>query len=70
MTGATWKVDPVGPLRGDVSVRGSKNAITKHMVAALLADSPSVITNAPDIGDVDITAQMLARARRGRQRRR
>jgi UDP-N-acetylglucosamine 1-carboxyvinyltransferase len=59
MSGATWKIDPVGPLRGDVTVRGSKNAVTKHMVAALLADSPSEITNAPEIGDVDITAQML-----------
>src|SRR5437588_3710204 len=57
--GSTWKVEPVGPLRGDVAVRGSKNAVTKHMVAALLADSPSVISNAPEIGDVDITAQML-----------
>src|SRR5207248_9616729 len=54
-----WKIDPTGPLRGDVTVRGSKNAVTKHMVAALLADSPSTITNAPEVGDVDITAQML-----------
>lgn len=52
-------IEPVGPLRGDVSVRGSKNAVTKHMVAALLADSPSTISNTPDVGDVDITAQML-----------
>ncbi|MBA3654037.1 MAG: UDP-N-acetylglucosamine 1-carboxyvinyltransferase [Actinobacteria bacterium] len=57
--GSTWGVEPIGPLRGDVTVRGSKNAITKHMVAALLSDTPSVISNAPEIGDVDITAQML-----------
>ena len=59
MSGATWRVEPIGPLRGDVTVRGSKNAVTKHMVAALLSDSPTVIENAPENHDVDITAQML-----------
>lgn len=58
-TTPAWVVDPVGPLTGDIVVRGSKNAVTKHLVASLLGDSPSTITNVPDIGDVDITAQML-----------
>jgi UDP-N-acetylglucosamine 1-carboxyvinyltransferase len=40
-------------------VRGSKNAVTKHMVAAMLGSGPSVIRNAPEVGDVDITAAML-----------
>ena len=55
-----WVVNPVGPLTGDIVVRGSKNAVTKHLVASMLGDSPSTITNCPDIGDVDITTQMLA----------
>jgi UDP-N-acetylglucosamine 1-carboxyvinyltransferase len=55
----TWGIEPVGPLRGDVRISGSKNAVTKLMVAALLADTPSVVTNAPRLGDVDITAGML-----------
>jgi UDP-N-acetylglucosamine 1-carboxyvinyltransferase len=55
----TWQVEPSGPLRGDITVRGSKNAVTKHMVAAMLGDGPSVIRNAPEVGDVDITAAML-----------
>ena len=55
----TWLVEPSGPLRGDISVRGSKNAVTKHMVAAMLGDGPSTIRNAPEVGDVDITAAML-----------
>src|SRR5580704_10619012 len=55
----TWQVEPSGPLRGDIAVRGSKNAVTKHMVAAMLGDGPSTIRNAPEIGDVDITAAML-----------
>ena len=55
----TWVIEPSGPLRGDVVLRGSKNAVTKHMVAALLADEPSVIDNVPDVGDVTITTDIL-----------
>jgi UDP-N-acetylglucosamine 1-carboxyvinyltransferase len=55
----TWQVEPSGPLRGDIAVRGSKNAVTKHMVAAMLGSGPSKIRNAPEVGDVDITAAML-----------
>lgn len=58
-TTPAWIVNPVGPLTGDIMVRGSKNAVTKHLVASMLGDSPSTITNCPDIGDVAITAQML-----------
>jgi len=55
----TWQVDPSGPLRGDIHVRGSKNAVSKHMVAAMLGDAPSTIRNVPEVGDTDITAAML-----------
>lgn len=58
-TTTAWLVNPVGPLRGDVAVLGSKNAVTKHLVAGLLAESTSTITNCPAIGDIDITASML-----------
>jgi UDP-N-acetylglucosamine 1-carboxyvinyltransferase len=54
-----WRIDPTGPLRGDVTVRGSKNAATKHLVAALLGEGPSRIGNTPRVGDVEITASML-----------
>lgn len=54
-----WVINPVGPLRGDVHVSGSKNAVTKLMVAALLSESPSTVINSPTVGDVDITAGML-----------
>src|SRR5579864_7479730 len=54
-----WLIEPSGPLRGEVEVRGSKNAVTKHMVAAILGDGPSTITNVPEVGDVDITARIL-----------
>ena len=55
----SWAIEPVGPLQGEVRISGSKNAVSKHMVAALLAQGPSTITNAPRLGDVDITAGML-----------
>src|ERR1700738_313848 len=56
---AVWQIEPSGPLAGDVEISGSKNAVTKLMVASLLAESPSTVVNAPRIGDVDITAEML-----------
>jgi UDP-N-acetylglucosamine 1-carboxyvinyltransferase len=56
---AAWHIQPNGPLVGEVEVSGSKNAVTKHMVAALLGSAPSTITNAPDVGDVGITADIL-----------
>ena len=54
-----WSVAPSGPLRGDVFVRGSKNSVTKHMVAAILGDGPSTIRSVPEVGDVAITADIL-----------
>lgn len=56
---ANWFVEPTGPLRGEVHVRGSKNAITKHMVATLVGSEPSTILNAPSVGDVQITAEVM-----------
>jgi UDP-N-acetylglucosamine 1-carboxyvinyltransferase len=55
----SWRIEPVGPLTGEVTVKGSKNAVTKHMVASLLGGTPSTIRNCPDIGDIDITSSML-----------
>ena len=54
-----WHIRPNGPLVGEVQVCGSKNAVTKHMVAAMLGTEPSTIPNAPDVGVVGITADIL-----------
>lgn len=59
MTEQVWQIEPSGPLRGDVTVRGAKNAVSKHMVAAMLGGGPSTIRNAPEVGEVGITAAML-----------
>ena len=55
----SWLIEPSGPLRGEVEVRGSKNAVTKHMVAAVLGRGTSTITNVPEVGDVEITSAIL-----------
>ncbi len=59
MASPAWSVEPSGPLRGDVRVSGSKNAITKHMVAAIMGSTPSTIDNVPEVGDVGITTEVL-----------
>ncbi len=46
-------------LQGEITIRGAKNAVTKEMVAALLAPGISRLRNVPDIGDVDITRRVL-----------
>jgi UDP-N-acetylglucosamine 1-carboxyvinyltransferase len=58
-TAEAWHIRPNGPLVGEVEVSGSKNAVTKHMVAAMLGTQTSSITNAPAVGDVGITADIL-----------
>jgi len=47
------------PLIGEVEVRGAKNLVTKAMVAALLADSPSVLRGVPHIRDVAVVRGLL-----------
>ena len=47
------------PLSGTVRVSGTKNLISKLMVASLLSDDASTFTNAPiKLGEVDITADI------------
>lgn len=53
-----------------VEVRGSKNAVTKHMVAAILGRGPSTITNVPDVGDVEISSRILEAVGAGVERSR
>lgn len=47
------------PVVGEIQCLGAKNFATKAMVAALLADTPTTLTNVPPIGDVDITREMF-----------
>lgn len=47
------------PLIGRVDLKGAKNLVTKAMVAALLADEPSVLKDVPFISDVEIVSRLL-----------
>jgi UDP-N-acetylglucosamine 1-carboxyvinyltransferase len=46
-------------LQGTVEISGSKNATLPVMTAALLAESPSVITNVPYLNDIKTMAEVL-----------
>src|SRR3989338_712969 len=45
-------------LEGETQLSGAKNAATKMMVASLLTGEPCVLRNVPQIGDVQITAEL------------
>ncbi len=47
------------PLRGEVSVRGAKNLVTKAMVASLLGETESLLRDVPDISDVEVVRNLL-----------
>ncbi len=46
-------------LEGEVMVSGGKNAAVAIIPASLLADSPSVLENVPDIDDVHVLIQIM-----------
>ena len=48
-------------LEGVIKLSGNKNAALKLIPAALLADSPSTITNVPDISDVSVMLELITR---------
>jgi UDP-N-acetylglucosamine 1-carboxyvinyltransferase len=58
-TNFAYSIEGGYPVVGEISCLGAKNFAIKAMIAALLADTPTTLTNVPDIGDVDITAELL-----------
>lgn len=48
------------PISGEITALGAKNFATKAMVACLLSDEKTTLTNIPEIGDITITADMLS----------
>lgn len=53
------RVEGGHPLTGTITVRGAKNFVPKAMVASLLGDSPSELSNVPLIRDVDVVSDLL-----------
>lgn len=48
------------PLKGEVSVSGSKNSVLPLMAACILCDGESTFENVPDLTDVKVMAEILA----------
>ncbi|NMB92053.1 MAG: UDP-N-acetylglucosamine 1-carboxyvinyltransferase [Parcubacteria group bacterium] len=55
----SYKIIGGKKLKGEISLAGAKNAATKIMIASLLADSKSVLENIPQIGDVEVTLDII-----------
>ncbi len=49
------------PLQGEVWISGAKNAVLPILVASLLGDSPSRVSNVPHLQDVTTTMELLGR---------
>ncbi|MBU6329320.1 MAG: UDP-N-acetylglucosamine 1-carboxyvinyltransferase [Acidobacteria bacterium] len=47
------------PVEGRIAIRGSKNALPKAMVAALLTTEPCRLTNIAEITDIDIVDELI-----------
>ncbi len=47
------------PLRGEITLAGAKDTAPKMMIASLLTDEACTLVNFPDIGDTEITAELL-----------
>jgi UDP-N-acetylglucosamine 1-carboxyvinyltransferase len=57
--GLTYRITGGRPVAGEIRCLGAKNFATKAMVAALLGSTPTTLGNVPEIGDVDITLDLL-----------
>jgi len=47
-------------LEGEVSLSGNKNSVLKLLPAVLIADTPSTISNLPDISDVSVMLDLIS----------
>jgi len=54
-----YSIEGGHPVSGAIQCLGAKNFTTKAMIAALLGDTPTLLTNVPPIGDTYITREML-----------
>ena len=56
---AKFLVQKSGPLKGEVTISGSKNAVLPIMAATLLTEEECIIKDAPALRDVDVMCQLL-----------
>lgn len=56
---AKFLVQKSGPLNGEVSISGAKNAVLPLMAAAILAEDKCIIRDVPDLRDVEVMKNIL-----------
>ena len=56
---AKYIIEKSGPLKGEVTASGAKNAVLPLMAAALLSEQENIIMNAPALTDVKIMCDIL-----------
>ena len=56
---AKFLVQKSGPLEGEVTISGSKNAVLPILAATLLSKEDCVIKDAPALRDVDVMCRLL-----------
>ncbi|MGF1680656.1 UDP-N-acetylglucosamine 1-carboxyvinyltransferase [Photobacterium minamisatsumaniensis] len=56
-----FRIQGSGPLCGEVSISGAKNAALPILFAALLAEEPVEVANVPQLRDIDTTMELLSR---------
>ena len=54
-----WHITGGTPLRGQVRVQGSKNAVLPVIAASLLCGAETELLNCPDLSDVDAAMDIL-----------
>ncbi|MCQ2468093.1 MAG: UDP-N-acetylglucosamine 1-carboxyvinyltransferase [Clostridia bacterium] len=54
----SYKIIGGKPLKGDVSISGSKNAVLGVLAAAMMLDGPCTLENVPDISDVHVMVDL------------
>ena len=54
MSPYSYKITGGKPLKGDINISGSKNAVLGVLAAAMMIDGPCVLENVPDISDVNV----------------
>lgn len=57
---AKYIVEQSGPLRGEVSISGAKNAVLPLMAATLLSDDECIIDAVPHLADVSLMKEILS----------
>ena len=56
---AKFLVQKSGPLNGEVTISGAKNAVLPLMASALLAEEPCVLRDVPALRDVEVITEIL-----------